>query len=88
MERRKNEEKKKIKKEKNREEDKRSEKLHLLSTFYGNRTVGFHWSKRQSYSMRQELRVRTRILGFCQTLRDRGFPSTRFHYFLRSISMA
>ena len=44
---RKNEGKIKRKKEK-REEKKRSEKLHLLSRFYGNQTVYFRRGKRQS----------------------------------------
>ena len=62
---RKNEGKEKERKEK-REEKKRREKLHLLSRFYGDRTVGFHRSKRQSSSTQRELRVGTRIRGFCQ----------------------
>ena len=43
----------------------RSEKLKLLSKIYGNRTVGFHRSKRQSRSTHQELRVGTKIFEFC-----------------------
>ena len=33
-----------------------SEKLHLLSKIYGDRAVGFRWSKRQSSSTQRELR--------------------------------
>ena len=53
-----------------------SEKLYLLSKIYGDRAVGFRRSKRQSLSTRRELHVGTRILGFHQTLRGRGFSST------------
>ena len=80
---RKNEGKRKRKKEK-REEEKRSEKL-LLSTFYENWTVGFHRGKRQSSTTLLELRVGTRIQGFCQTLIGRGFSPTRFNSCLRAI---
>ena len=31
-----------------REEEKMSEKLHLISRIVGYRTVGFHWSKKES----------------------------------------
>ena len=43
------------------EKEKRSEKIHLLSRIYEDRTVGFRRKKRQSSSTRRELRVRTRI---------------------------
>ena len=45
----------------------------LLSQIYGNRTVGFRRSKRQSWTMRRELRVGTNILAFRQTSRGRKF---------------
>ena len=61
--------KRKLKKEK----EKRSEKLHLLSRIYGDRTIGFSRSKRQSSSTCRELHVGTRIRGFRQTLRGKGF---------------
>ena len=40
----------------------------LLSKIYGNRTVGFLRSKRQSWSMHRKLHVGTKILEFHQTL--------------------
>ena len=45
----------------------------LLSKIYGNRTVGFRRSKRQSRSTHRELRVGTKILEFRQTPRGREF---------------
>ena len=45
----------------------------LIFKIYGNRTVGFHQSKRQSRSTHRELRVGTKILEFCQTPRGREF---------------
>ena len=45
----------------------------LLSKINGNRTVGFHWSKRQSRSTHRELRVGAKILEFRQTLRGMEF---------------
>ena len=36
----------------------------LLSKIYGNLTVGFRWSKRQSLSTYRELRVGTKIFEF------------------------
>ena len=77
-------EKEKGKKEK-REEEKKSEKLHLLFRFYGDRTVGFRRSKRQSSSTQRELRVGMRIRGFRKTPRGKGFSPTRFNFCLRSI---
>ena len=68
-----------------REEERRSEKLHLLSRFYGDRTIGFLRSKRQSSSMRRELRVGIRIRGFRQTPRGRGFSPTLVTFGLRTI---
>ena len=62
-----------------------SEKLHLLSKIYGDRTVGFRWSKMQSSSTRRELRVGTRIWGFRQTPRGRGFSPTLVIFCLRVI---
>ena len=51
----------------------------LLSKIYGNRTVGFCWSKRQSRSTHQELHMGTKILEFCQTPQGREF--SYFDYF-------
>ena len=45
----------------------------FLSKIYGNRTVGFRRSKRQSPSMHQGLCVDTKILALCQTPRDMKF---------------
>ena len=45
----------------------------LLSKIYGNRTVGFIRSRRQSRSTHRELHVGTKILAFCQTPRGREF---------------
>ena len=45
----------------------------FLSQIYGNRTVDFCRSKRQSWSTRRELRVGTDILAFRQTSKDRKF---------------
>ena len=73
-------EKEKERKEK-KEEENMSEKLHLLSRIY----VDFRWSKRQSLTTRRELRVGTRIRGFCQTLRGRGFSPTLVSLGLRAI---
>ena len=85
MERGERREKEKERKEK-KEEEKRSENLHLLSRFYGDWTIGFRQSKRQSSSTRRELRVGTRIRGFIQTLRGRGFSPTRFYSWSKSHS--
>ena len=40
------------------------EKLHILSSFSGDRTVDSHRSKKESSSSRQELRVETGIMEF------------------------
>ena len=61
-----------------REEEKRSERLQLLSRIFGNRTIEFCRSKRESSSTQRELRVGTRIRSFRQTLRGRNFSLTRF----------
>ena len=61
------------------------EKLHILSRFSGNRTVGSDQSKRQSWSMHRELRVGTKISRFRQAPRGRGFSPTRFNFCLRVI---
>ena len=45
----------------------------LLFEIYGNRTIGFRWSKRQSRSTHRELCVDTKILEFRQTPRGREF---------------
>ena len=78
--------KEKERKEK-REEEKMSEKLQLLSRFYGDRTIGFRRNKRQSSSTRRELCVGTRIWDFRQTLRGRSFSLTLFNSCLRVIQM-
>ena len=70
-----NKKKKKERKEK-KEEEKRSEKLHLISRIYGDRAVGFRRSKRQSSFTRRELCVGTRIQGFHQNFKGRGFSPT------------
>ena len=67
-------------KEREREREKRGvEREKLLSKIYGNRIVGFHWSKRQSRSTHRELCVGTKILEFCQTPRGKEF--SYFEYF-------
>ena len=73
MERRKNEGKKKERKEK-KEEENMSDKFYLLSRIHRDRAFGFCRNKRQSPSTQRELRVGTRIRGFLQTPRGRGFP--------------
>ena len=78
-------EEKKKKKERKGEEEKMSEKLHLISRFYGDRTVGSGRSKRKSWSTQRELCVGTKISGFLQTPRCRGFSPTRFNSCLRVI---
>ena len=81
-ERRKEGKKKKIKKngaEREREKKKEKKGFSLLSKIYGDRTVSFHRSKRQSSSMRQELRMDTKIREFRQTPRGREF--SYFNYF-------
>ena len=45
----------------------------FLSHIYGNRTVDFCRSRRQSWSKRRELRVGTNILAFRQISRGRKF---------------
>ena len=69
----------------NKEEERRSEKLHLLYRFYGDWTISFRRSKRQSSTMQRELRVGTRIRGFLQTPRGRGFSPTLISLGLRAI---
>ena len=54
-------------------------KISLLSKIYGNRTIGFLQSKKQSRSTHRELRVGTKILEFRQTPRGREF--SYFEYF-------
>ena len=63
------------------------EKLQLLSRFHGDRSIYSGWSKRQSWSMQRGLRVGTKISGFFQTPRGRGFSPTRFNSCLRVIQM-
>ena len=74
--------KRKVKKEKEEtrgsEREKRGERkgkrgFSLLSKIYGNRTIGFHRSKRKSRSMHRELRMGTKILEFRQTPQGREF---------------
>ena len=71
-----------------RKEKENKEKLHILSRIFGNRTVVSRRSKRQSSSMRRGLRIETKINGFLQTPRDRGFSLTRFILGLSAIQMA
>ena len=47
--------------------------LSFLFKIYGNWTIGFRQNRRQSWSMRRELRVGTKILVFRQTPRGREF---------------
>ena len=44
----------------------RREKLHLLSRFDGDRTVGYRLSKRQSSSTLRGLHIKKKILDFHQ----------------------
>ena len=71
------ERKRKRRKEK-KEEEKMSEKLHPLSRIY----VDFRWSKRKSLTTHC---VGTRIQGFRQTPRGRGFSPTLVSLGLRVI---
>ena len=57
--------------QKEREKKKRKRGFLLLSKIYGDRTVDFRRSKRQSSSTRRELRMGTKIWEFCQTPRGR-----------------
>ena len=50
--------------------------MYILSKIYEDWPVDFCRNKRQSSSTRRELRVGTRILGFRQTPRGRGFSPT------------
>ena len=70
---------------KKKEEEKMSEKLHLLSRIYRDQVVGFHRSKRQSSSTRQELRVGTRIESFRQTPKGMGCSHTLVLFGIRAI---
>ena len=79
--------KKKKEEKKRREKKKRSEKLQLLSRFRGDQAFGFRRSKRQSWSTQRELRVGTKISGFRQTPRGRGFSPTRFNFCLIAVQM-
>ena len=45
----------------------------FLSQIYGNRTVDFCWSRRQSWYTRRELCIGTNILAFCQTSKGKKF---------------
>ena len=65
--------KKQKERERNEQERERKKRVPLLSKIYGNRTVGFRRSKRQSRSTHRELRVGTKILEFHQTPRGREF---------------
>ena len=47
--------------------------FYFLSKIYGNRTVDFCRSRRQSWSTRRELSVGTKSLAFCHTSRGRKF---------------
>ena len=81
-------ERKRKKRKQKKEEEKMSEKLHLLSRIYGDRIVNFRRSKRQSSSTRRELHVGTRIRGFRQTPRGRGFSPTLVIFLSKSHLMA
>ena len=59
--------------EQEREREEKKKGVPLLSKIYGNRTLGFSRSKRQSRSMHRELHVGTKILEFRQTPRGREF---------------
>ena len=69
-----NEEEKTAGKARRERKREREKNLHL-SKIYGNRTVGFRRSKRQSLSKRRKLRMVTKILEFHQTPRGREFPT-------------
>ena len=80
----------KLEKRKEREKERRRrrrEKLHLLSTFPDDQTVDSGRSKRQSWSMHQELCLGTEIREFCQAPRGKGFSPTWFNSYLRAIQM-
>ena len=77
----------KEKKEKRERRRRRREKLHLLSSFSGDRTVGFYRSKMESSSLRKELQVETGIGEFRQTPRGKGLSPTWFNSRLKSIQM-
>ena len=70
------ERRKKEGKEKKEKKKKSGERSSTFSKIYGDRDVGFRRSKRQSSSTRREFRVGTRIRGFHQTPRGRGFFPT------------
>ena len=61
---------------KEREEEVEREALYIVSRFFGDWTVGFHRSKRESYFSRRELQVETGNWEFRQTSRVRGFSPT------------
>ena len=61
--------------------------LLFLSQIYGNWTVDFHRSRRQSWTTRRELQVGTNILAFCQTLKGRKF-SYLYYFELKGYVMA
>ena len=77
----------KRKEKKRKEKKKMREKLQLISRFHGDRVVGSYRSKRQSWSMQQELRVGTKISGFRQASRGSSFYPTRFNSCLRAVQM-
>ena len=75
------------KREEKREEENRSESLQLLSRIFDNQTVDSYRSKSESSYTQRELRVGTRICGFRQNLRGRGFSPTLFNSCQRTIQM-
>ena len=75
---------KKEKEKKRGRKKRRSEKLQLLSRIDGDRTVGSHQSKRQSWSAQRELPVGTKISGFLQAPRGRSLCSYSISFFLKS----
>ena len=78
---------KKKEREKARRRRRRREKLHILSRFPDDRSVGSGQSKRRSWSTHRELHVGTKISGFRQTPRGRSFSPTWFNYCLRAIQI-
>ena len=56
-----------------RPERQRDDFYFYIFQIYENRTVDFHRSRRQSWSMRRELRVCTKSLAFRQTPKGREF---------------
>ena len=77
----------KEKREERERRRRRREKLHLLFRISSDQTVVSNRSKRQSSSTRRGLCIETKIWGFRQAPRGRGFSPTWFNSCLRSIQM-